>query len=115
MIIRTVDDQGDWVFGRGRQSYLRNLDALRQDIRSRLLLWKGECFFATAEGVDWNNYLDRGTAALLYRDIRRVISQTGGVLRTRAFRATLESEAREVSVEVELDTIYGSLALQEVL
>jgi len=35
MIIRTIDQDGDWTFGNGIGSYRRNLLALTQDLETR--------------------------------------------------------------------------------
>ena len=89
MIVRALDANGDWTFGSGKQNYLSALNALKQQIVTRLKSWKGNCFFALQDGVDWNNYLDIGTKNLLDLDIKRVVLQTGGVLRMRNYSSIL--------------------------
>jgi hypothetical protein len=79
--VRAVDVNNDWLFGAGQQSYKSGMEALKQQIKTRLQSWRSDCFFAPAEGVDWNNYLDIGTKRLLDTDIARVINQTGGVIK----------------------------------
>lgn len=111
--MRALDSAWDWTFGRGKQNYLSNLDALKQSISTRLKQWKGNCFFATDEGVDWKNYLDIGTKGLLDLDIKRVILQTGGVLKISSYESTLDLDSRAVSIVAHISTTYGDLALEE--
>ena len=114
MILRNLDDQNDWTFGTGKQTYLTQIEALKLNLRTRLRSWNGDCYFALPEGVDWNNYLDIGTKDLLDRDIRRVTLQTEGVLKIYEYQSTLDRDDRALSVEMKIATIYGDLELSEV-
>lgn len=108
MIVRAIEDATrDWRFGRGRQDYKTGAQALKQSIATRLRSWKGNCFYATEEGVDWNNYLNIGTKIFLDLDIQRVILQTEGVIRLRSYSSTLDREDRTLAVEATVDSIYG--------
>ena len=111
--MRALDASGDWTFGAGIQNYLVGIDALSQSITTRLKQWKGNCFFATAEGVDWHNYLDIGTQQLLDIDIKRVILQTGGVVRLMDYSSVIDSAARSVAVTCTVVTIFGNLDYEE--
>jgi hypothetical protein len=115
MRVRALDTLHDWQYGKGKQSYTTDLGALKQSIDTRLNQWLGDCFFSTTEGVDWNNLLDIGTQALLDLEIKRVILQTGGVLRIDAYTSTLDAEDRSIAIEAKLTTIYGDLSITEAL
>lgn len=115
MIFRALTRDGDWQFGAGKQTYARDLTALQFDIKTRLLQWRGDCFYAPEEGVDWNNFLDIGTKDFLDRDIRRVILQTPGVIRIRGYRSELSRDTRQLSIEVRITTIFGNVRLEDVL
>jgi hypothetical protein len=54
---RSVDDDNDWNFGKGRNDYVRNIRAVEQNIRTRLNSFLGDCFFSTGSGLDWFNLL----------------------------------------------------------
>jgi len=97
----------------GKQAYLSNIDALNQSITTRLKQWKGNCFFSTDAGVDWNNLLDIGTQELLNIDIKRVILQTGGVLRISDYSSTIDPVTRAVAISCTIATIYGTLPFNE--
>lgn len=113
MIIRALDSIGDWTFGKGKQNYLKGIEALKLDIITRLKSWKGDCFFDLAAGVDYNNFLDIGTQSFLERDIKRVILQTPGVIKINTFESTLNRDDRNLTISSEIVTIYGSLSLGE--
>lgn len=112
---RAIDTNRDWAFGRGLQDYRTGADELAQAVGTRIRSWQGNAFFDPAQGVDWNNLLDIGTKPLLDLDIQRVMYQTAGVVRIRSYKSTLDRETRELTVEANLDTIYGEMALTEVL
>lgn len=107
MIIRNLTSENDWTFGAGIQNYRSNLDAIELNIKTRLQSWKGDCFFAPLEGVDYNNYLDVGTKDFLDSDVKRVILQSEGVIKITVFGSTLERSTRAYSAQAEVVTIYG--------
>lgn len=111
-MIRAIDSMGDWVFGKGRQSFVRDLEGLKVDLITRLKSWKGDCFFDTAAGVDYNNFLDIGTQEFLERDIKRVILQTPDVIKIISFASELNRNDRNLTIETEIVTIYGDLNLE---
>lgn len=106
MIIRNSTASGDFTFGKGLSDYLTNQNAILHNIKTRLLSWKEDCFFATAEGVDYNNLLDVGTKNLLDSDIKRVILQSEGVIKINSFESTLNSD-REYSGQATITDIFG--------
>jgi hypothetical protein len=111
MIFRGLDSSGDWLFGKGKSDYLRDLNAIKANIETRLKSWKGDCFFAPAEGVDYNNFLDIGTKDLLDLDVRRVLLQSDGVMRIDSFESSLDRGSRGYSAQAEVTTFYGDLTV----
>lgn len=110
MSVRALDANGDWNFGKGSQSYFRDLNEIRQNIATRVKMWRGDCFFAPDEGVDYNNYFDPGAIDFLDADIRRVILQTSGVLSMRDFSSQLTN--REYTATVSVVTIFGEIEVE---
>lgn len=109
MIIRSTDSDGDWVYGKGKNDYLTNLDAVKKNIETRLYSWKGNCFFATAEGVDYNSYLDIGTKDFLDRDIKRILLQSEGVLIIKEFASNISSDGLRVyTATTTITTTFGN-------
>lgn len=112
MIFRDISPTGDWTFGKGQNSFLRDEAAILQNVRTRLLSWRSDCFFAPLEGVDYNNLLDIGTKTLLDNDIRRVIFQSEGVLRLVSYSSEITRDERLFSARAEIITIFGQLTIE---
>jgi len=106
MIVRSIDISGDFTFGRGKANYKTGKDAIMQSIQTHLKSWKGDCFFALDDGVDYNNFLDRNTKTFLDNDIKRVILQSDGVIRIDSFSSEI-GEDRDYTSNASVMTIYG--------
>lgn len=112
MRIRSLDESGDWIFGNGKSSYKESGLALAQNIKTRLLEWKTDCFFNNDAGVDWKNRLDKPNQIDLLRDeIRSVILKTDGV----SDLLNLESKFinRKLSVSYLVNTVYSKQPISE--
>lgn len=107
MIIRNSTPSGDFTFGKGLSDYLTNQNAILHNVKTRLLEWKGDCFYAVARGVDYNNLLDVGTKNLLDSDVKRIILQSEGVLKINSYESTLDNIERAYSGEATITTIFG--------
>lgn len=113
MKFRTVDSNGDWVFGRGVNSYSRRNSAIGLNIRTRLLSWKNDCFFDLTAGVDWYNRLgSKNQRDLLEQEIRRIILQSEGVTGINQFDTILNN--RNFSLYVDVSTQYSSEYQQQI-
>jgi hypothetical protein len=112
MINRALDSNGDWTFGKGKQNYLFDLLAVKQNVLTRLRSWKGNCFFDVESGVDWGNYLDIGTKTLLDLDIKRVILGTDKVLKISSYSSTLDTDVRKLTVTANIETYYGTASIE---
>lgn len=113
MRMRALDRNNDWTFGKGKQNYQVDVEALKLHIKTRIKSWKGNCFFAEREGVDWNSYLDVGTKDFLDRDISRTILQTDGVIKIKTFNSELED--RNLTISCEIVSVYGNIFIEEAL
>lgn len=114
MIFRALDSNGDWTFGKGISGFLTGKDALIENLRTITKEWKGECFFALQDGIDWNNYMDIGTKTLLDADLQRNWLKAFGVIRIDSYTSELNSITRNLTVTASLFTIYGTMTLSEV-
>lgn len=105
MRFRNLKD-GDWTFGAGKNNYLARKDALKANIRTRVLSWERDCFFAQDENVDWVNGLGRkGQFTNLEQQIRRTILNTPDVSGLVSFSFNLEN--RRLTVQYEVTTAYS--------
>lgn len=107
MIIRMLDENHDWQFGRGLQDYATDRLAIEQNIKSRVLSWKNDCFFALDEGVDWQNRLEIGEQATLEAEIKGVILRSFGVVGVNQIGVTFTGDERFASISYEADDIYS--------
>ena len=110
MIVRALDTNYDWTFGRGIANYKSGQDAIKQNIMTRLKSWKGDCFFALLDGVDYQNLLDKNTILYLDNDIKRVILQSDGVIRIDSFTSEID-DVRGYSCNADITSIYGQILI----
>ena len=115
MIFRGIDQDTDWLFGKGKQSYFTGAQAIAANIKTRLLSFYGDCFFDVPAGVDWVRLL--GTPATqeeIKLSVRANILQAEGVLRINRLDVVLERTTRKVFITYDIDTIYTTSFNQSV-
>lgn len=113
MVTRAITDTGDWTFGKGKQNYRIDSDGLKQRLKTRIQSWLGDCFFASNDGVDWLNYLDKGMKDFLDIDIKRAMLQTEEVLQIAEYSSILNQESRTVTITATVNTIYGPIQFDQ--
>lgn len=101
MRFRNVDANGDWVFGKGRNSYLRDTDALMMNIKTRLLSFLGDCFFDAEAGIDWWNLLGGKDQKALLASIQRVVLRSSNVKRIVEMQSHLTNRKFSITLSVE--------------
>ena len=109
MIIRGLDEVGDFTFGKGKSSYKSAQLALNQHISTRLQGWKGDCFFDNDAGVDWKNRLaKRSQIPFLQDEVRTVILKTDGVTEVVNLDLIFNSTNRKLTLNYSIKTIYSN-------
>lgn len=109
-IVRSVDGNNDWKFGKGKNDYKRDLDAVTQNIKTRLQSFLGDCFFAVQDGVDWFTLLGGKSKAAVSLAISSTILNTEGV--TSLVELNLEVTAsRDLLVNYTVTTVYSTQTL----
>jgi hypothetical protein len=107
MIIRKVDSENDWRFGKGKADYARDEQAIEQNINGRLLSWVGDCFWALNDGVDWKSRLDIGQEEALSEECKNIILSSEGVVGITSVVVSLGRDSRMISIAYDVDTIYS--------
>lgn len=110
--IRKLDDNWDWTFGKGLQNYGDNKISTMQNIKSRLLSVKYDCYFDLASGIDWFNILaQRGKYArdVVEINIRLCILQSLYVTAITDLSITYNTD-RSISAQYTVDTIFGEIS-----
>lgn len=107
MIFRGLDPVDyDWEFGKGKQSYVRDQDAVTLNIRTRLYMFKNDCFFSMNGWIDWVEYLGaKNTDKALGLECRSIILKTEGVTRMNSLSTALVG--RLFSASYNIDTVYS--------
>jgi hypothetical protein len=106
MIVRSLDVNGDWTFGKGRNDYLVNNKAIVQTIGTRLNSFLGDCFFALDAGIDWFNLLGTKNQVALELAVRSVILNTPGVTKLVALDISLDDTTRLITMKYTVETVY---------
>lgn len=107
MIIRQLDQTGDWTFGKGKNNFLTQNSAIGLNISTRLNSWLNDCFFAMTAGIDWLNRMGlKNQKQLLENDIRRIITQSYGVTAILSF--SISQTGRKFSAQYTVQTIYNT-------
>ena len=108
MIFRSLDELGDWNFGKGKQDFTSSNDAIGLNIKTRIKSWVGDCFFDEKAGIDWLNRLgSKNQRTLLEMDLKRIILQSEGVVKLLDFSTNLNN--RSFSASYSFQTIYGTI------
>jgi hypothetical protein len=97
---------GDWSFGRGRADYVKDNEAIKQNVETRLKSFKNDWFLDIDANIDWFGLLGRkGTQAEIEREIERVTLATEGVLQVNKLQLT--KHLRSAKVHLEITTIFN--------
>lgn len=110
MRYRREDDDGDYTFGQGDDTWLINSPGtVAQAIKTRFLLWYGQWFLDTTEGTPWiQSVLGKQKPETYNLAIRQRILETRGVNSIQSFDTTLNTSSRRVVFTATIDTIYGT-------
>ena len=109
MIIRGLDGNGEWLFGRGQQDYARGKQAIVLNIKTRLRSFVNDCFFDQEAGIDWLNRLgNNNQRELLEADIQNQILNSFGVTNIVNFNSSLD--ARKLTLNYTISTIDGDVS-----
>ena len=108
MIFRSLDELGDWNFGKGIQDFSSQNTAIGLNIKTRIQSWVGDCFFDMNAGIDWLNRLgSKDQRVLLELDLKRIIMQSEGVVKLLTFDTVLNG--RSFSANYSVQTIYSTI------
>ena len=108
MSVRAIDKSGDWTFGNSYLNYKTGQDEIVQNLKTRLLSWKTDCFFDMEAGVDWVNIIGSfNTLDYAKEQINQIILQTDGVVQINKLDVFLDSN-RQLTIEADINTIYST-------
>ena len=108
---RGVDRNGNWVFGKGINSYATGTEAIKLNIRTRLLCFKYNCFFDLEAGINW---FDLGSGSqknlqVLDLKIKEVIATSYGVDKIISSSLNIDPATREVKAAYQVQLLDKTL------
>lgn len=109
MRIRSLDSDGDWTFGKGRNNYLEGKSALALDIKTRLQEHVGDCFFNLTAGVDWFGLLGQKTSVDLSLAVGAVILNTKNVTGILSVSEDVISSSRAFNLSYNVSSVFGQI------
>lgn len=109
MIVRALDSTGDWQYGKGKNDYKRGVDATAQNIKTRLSMFLGDCFFALQVGIDWFNLLGSKQPVALNLAIGSVILNTQDVTAIATLSVDI-TDLRRFEVAYNVFTDFAAIA-----
>jgi len=113
MIIRSLDQNGDWNMGHGKSDFLSGQQAVALNIKTRLLCFLGNCPWDMQAGIDWITLLGKSnTAAQIQLNVRTRILQSFGVLRINSLSVSFVN--RVLSLSFNINTKFTSNFNQKV-
>ena len=105
-VVRALDENGDFTFGQNKSNYIKDEYALKQNVSTRLLEWKNDCFFDKEAGVDYDYFLGTKQVKIEFENaIRSVILQTEDVRAIDKF--SVQVDGRDTEVFAIISSIYG--------
>ena len=106
MRVRSIDLNNDWNFGKGQNDYLKDQDAIAQNIKTRLQSFLGDCFFAINDGIDWFNILGSKNQIAFELAVRAQILNTDGVTGIVSTDFLLDPYTRRATLTYTVNTIF---------
>jgi hypothetical protein len=108
MRTRRINDNNDWLFGAGRQSYHSGSDAVAQKVLTRLQSFKGNWFLNLDAGINWISEMEqRGQQLLLESNVKTTILNTRGVVSLNTFNSSWDTRNRKLTITASYTDIYG--------
>lgn len=114
MTFRNLDINHDWTFGSGKSNYISGNQEIALNIKTRVLSFLGDCFFATNEGIDWFNLLDYRYQDRLENAVQEVVIQTPGVTGINSVDIVTTAD-RQIRIAYNVQTIYSSSYTDEIV
>lgn len=114
MRYRKLGPSDDYTFGNGQQDFWRDVpEAVGQSVKTRLLLWLGEWYLNITEGTPYmQGVFGKHSVDVANTTIQDRALRTFGVTKLKNYLAERDPDTRNLSVEFDIDTIYGPTAVE---
>lgn len=106
MRVRSLDANHDWNYGKGKNDYLLNNNAIIQNINTRLQSFINDCFFDAEAGLDWWNLLGgKSQVAVELAVTRQILNSTGVTALSQL--SVVVSDNRNILIQYQVVTVYS--------
>ena len=105
-MFRNLDADGDWTWGNSLSNYVIENQEVGLNIRTRVMSFLGDCFFAINEGIDWWNLLDYRYQDRLENAVTEVVKNTQGVTALNNVDVIVNAD-RNIRIVYDVQTIYS--------
>ncbi|MBC3230764.1 hypothetical protein [Serratia fonticola] len=109
MRYRKEDENGDYTFGQGDNTFLTNTpETVAQAVKTRFELWTGEWFLDVTAGTPYREaILGKHKSSAYNMAVRERILGTQGVTEILEFTTEYDSGTRRVVFTARINTLYG--------
>jgi len=108
MRVAGIDANDDWIFGRGKSSYLLKSDAVAQNVVTRIRSFADDWYLDMSANIDWLRLLgSRSTKTEMLREVERVTLSTEGVARIDKLESIVSRKDRKITILMTITTIFG--------
>lgn len=112
-MFRNLDMNHDWTWGNSRNNYVIENQEIGLNIKTRVLSFLGDCFFAVNEGIDWWNLLDYRYQDRLENSVTEVVKNTDGVTAINNINLLVDAD-RQIKIIYDVQTVYSQSYTGEV-
>lgn len=114
MKTRRLDNNHDWTFGSSLSDYLKDAEATKQCVKTRILSFKNNWSLDLDHGVDWFAYFEKNpNRRAMERDLRSNIYSVVGVRQINQLSLLLDTETRKMTAVVRYTDTYGNFQTVE--
>lgn len=115
MKVAGLDKNDDWRFGRGRATYIKDGEAVAQNVKTRIREFQQDWYANTQKGIDWITLLgSRNTRRQIENSVRRTVLQTEGVASLDALELIVNRRARSATILLTYTDIYSNTFQSEI-
>ena len=99
MRVSRLDSLDDWSFGKGKANYATNSEAIRQNVKTRLLSFANDWFLDIDANIDWLNILgSKNNEQTIKNEVTRVVLATEGILTLDSYEISVTSREATISI-----------------
>lgn len=110
MRIRALDNNLDWTFGHGKNDYKVGVEAIKQNVVTRIKSFKNDWFLDNQACIDWWNLLGSfNSSSEIKNQVYNTVAKTDGVIKIENLQMVQSEIKRVVKFTLKVKTIFDSL------